>query len=77
MRLPAYGDTLPAQVATKNFNLPSENMPYAKGHDRAQKHIKNDKAMEDVLAGDGPEVEAAPGEEEIDQETLRNRRDQA
>ena len=30
---------------------------------------------EEALAGDGPGVEAGPGEEEEDQETLRSRRD--
>ena len=53
------------------------DMDNAKGSGRYEKHIRQNQSNEDSLAGDGPGVAPAPGEEDLGQDTLRNRRDQS
>ena len=66
---------MPAEMETKNYHLQSGNMPEAKGDGRREKHIRQKGATEERLAGEGPGVEAAPGEEDVEQDTLRDRRE--
>ncbi|KAF2754536.1 hypothetical protein EJ05DRAFT_144324 [Pseudovirgaria hyperparasitica] len=67
------GDQLPATVQTKNLHThPSE--PDAKGHDRYEKHMRHNNSAFDRLASAGAEVDRAPGEEEDDQDTVRDRK---
>ena len=58
------------------MQMQTGDMDNAKGSGRYEKHIRQNQSNEDSLAGDGPSVQAAPGEEDIDQETLQNRREQ-
>ena len=71
----AYGDSMPAEIETKRLGMQSGMMDAAKGHGRDEKHRKQKGADEERLAGEGPEVAAAPGEEDEDQEVLRDRRE--
>ena len=52
------------------------DMDNAKGSGRYEKHIRQNQSNEESLAGDGPGVQAAPGEEDMDQEALRSKREQ-
>ena len=67
---------MPAELETKRLQMQTGDMDNAKGHGRYEKHIRQNKSTEDRLAGDGPGVEPAPGEENTDQETLQDRREQ-
>ena len=71
----AYGDSMPAEIETKRLNMQTGNQAASKGHSRTERAQKQKQSNEEALAGEGPGVEAAPGEEEEDQETLRSRRD--
>ena len=66
---------MPAEVETKNLAMQSGSMAAAKGHGRAEKNRKQKGATEERLAGEGPDVEAAPGEEDLPQDVLRDRRE--
>ena len=67
------GDALPAGVGTKNLTTGGGD-PRAKGHPRYEKHARQHNTEFDGGSG-GPDVEAAPGEEDESEETLRSRRD--
>ena len=67
---------MPASIETKRLGMQSGDMDNAKGDLRREKHIDAKGSEFDTKAGAGPEVEAAPGEENEDQETLRSRREQ-
>jgi len=66
------GDQLPASVEKKRLDDVDLD-PKAHGDDRYVKHAKQKNTFE-RMANEGPDVEPAPGEEEEDQETLRQRR---
>ena len=66
---------MPAEIETKRLGMQSGDMANAKGDGRREKHIDAKGSQFDKLAADGPDVEAAPGEENEDQETLRSRRE--
>ena len=54
------------------------NDPFSKGHDRMDKHRKHKESEFERYAGEGGEVDRAPGEEEeeeVGQEEVRDRRD--
>lgn len=67
------GDQLPAQVESKNLHF-GANDPLAKGHDRADKHMRQNESDFERYAGEGAEVDKAPGEEEDSQDTVRDRK---
>ena len=67
---------MPAETETKRLQMQTGDMDNAKGHGRYEKHIRQNKDSGEALVGDGPEVEPAPGEEGLDQDTLRDRREQ-
>lgn len=58
-----YRDLLPATVETKRLHT-TPNNPAAKGHDRADKNMKQSGAF-DFLASDGPGVDLQPSEDGI------------
>ena len=66
---------MPAEIETKNLAMQSGSMDAAKGQGRAEKNRKQKGATEERLAGEGPNVEAAPGEERENQDTLMDRRE--
>ncbi len=71
------GNTLPA-TAVEHKNLAGGgNEPLAKGSSRYAKHAQQKESDIEKFASDGPEVDAAPGEEEAPQDELRHRRDGA
>ncbi|KAF1816914.1 hypothetical protein P152DRAFT_453524 [Eremomyces bilateralis CBS 781.70] len=65
------GDRLPVQVESKRMHFDPNN-PAAKGHDRAEKH-RTDHHADDIgrYGGKGAEVDVPPGEEGLDQDTIR------
>jgi hypothetical protein len=67
------GDQLPAQVESKRLHF-GPNEPLAKGHDRYYKHHKQNESDFERFAGEGAEVDEAPGEEGEDQDTIRSRK---
>ena len=67
------GDQMPVQAETKRMHL-GANDPLSKGHDRYDKHSRQKESDLERYAGDGAGVQAAPGEEEEDQDTLRDRK---
>jgi len=69
----ATGDQLPAQVESKNLHF-GANGPLAKGHDRMDKHVRQKESDLERYAGEGAEVEKAPGEEEESLDTVRERK---
>ncbi|KAI9804261.1 MAG: hypothetical protein M1833_007068 [Piccolia ochrophora] len=71
--LTGTGDQLPAEVESKNLHF-GANDSLSKGHDRYDKHTRQKGSNEERYAGEGAEVDAAPGEENDDQDTLRERR---
>ena len=72
---PAYGDSMPASMETKRLNQHEGMTDAAKGHPRDEKHRKQKGSNEERLADEGPGVKAAPGEEDVDQDVLRDRRE--
>jgi hypothetical protein len=71
--LTATGDQLPAVVEAKRLHL-GPNEPFAKGHDRLHKHARQNESELERYASEGAEVEAAPGEEEDEQDEIRDRK---
>jgi hypothetical protein len=67
------GDQLPAQVESKRMHF-GANEPLAKGHDRYHKHHKQNESDLERFAGEGAEVDEAPGEEREDQDTIRSKK---
>ncbi len=68
------GDTLPATVESKRMHF-GANEPFAKGHDRMDKHRRQNESDLERYAGAGVDVDRAPGDEELSQEELREKRD--
>jgi len=68
------GDQLPAQIESKRLHF-SPNNPSAKGHDRAEKHANLNRSQVDRFAGEGSTVDPVPGEDEDDQDVLRDSRE--
>jgi hypothetical protein len=59
----ATGDSLPAEVETKNLHFQA-NDPGAKGDTRNIKHANKNRSAFDKLAGEDPEADQAVGEPE-------------
>lgn len=72
--LTGTGDQLPAQVESKRLHM-GANDPFSKGHDRMDKHRRHKESELERYAGEGVDVDKAPGEEELGQEEVRDRRD--
>lgn len=68
------GDQLPAVVESKRLHVGAGD-PRAKGHDRYEKHARQNESEIERLQGQGPDVEAAPGEERDTQDQIRERKD--
>lgn len=66
------GDQLPTTVESKRMHF-GANEPQSKGHDRYEKHSKQ-RTQFDKFAGEGAEVDAAPGEEGDGQDEIRDKR---
>lgn len=66
---------MPPEAETKRLQMQTGDMDNAKGSGRYEKHIRQNESNEASLAGEGPGVEPAPGEEDVDQETLQSRRE--
>ncbi|KAI9811912.1 MAG: hypothetical protein M1826_003020 [Phylliscum demangeonii] len=69
------GEAMPAMAVERKHIADGGNEALAKGHPRMAKHAKQLESDLDQLAGDGPGVQPAPGEEDMSQEALRHRRD--
>ncbi|KAA6411007.1 MAG: hypothetical protein FRX48_05318 [Lasallia pustulata] len=67
------GDQLPAQVESKRLHF-GANDPLSKGHDRYDKHTKQKESDLERYAGEGAGVDRAPGEENDDEDAVRDRR---
>ena len=67
------GDQLPAQVESKRLHF-GANDPLSKGHDRYDKHTKQKESDLDRYADEGAGVDRAPGEENDDEDTVRDRK---
>ncbi|KAF2486805.1 hypothetical protein BDY17DRAFT_292143 [Neohortaea acidophila] len=67
------GDQMPVDVEQKRFGLDEAGGPAAKGHSRdgkaSSKHHKDEFGR---FAGEGAEVDPAPGEEELEQDEIRD-----
>lgn len=72
--LTAAGDQITSNVEKKNLDDANFD-PRAKGHDRYAKHARQENPLDSSKHGAGThDVEAAPGEEELGQEELLDRR---
>ena len=60
---PNNRDRLPASVESKRLHYGANN-PLAKGHDRYDKHTRDQESAIDRYAAEGPGVDLAPDEEE-------------
>lgn len=67
------GDQLPAAIESKRLHF-GANDPAAKGHDRADKHRKQKESDLERYAGEGAEIDLAPGEERDTQDEARARK---
>jgi hypothetical protein len=67
------GDQLPATIESKRLHY-GANEPFAKGHDRADKHRRQNESDLERYAGEGAEVDLAPGEEKDTQDQARARK---
>lgn len=67
------GDQLPAGIESKRLHY-GANQPAAKGHDRDAKHGKQKESDLERYAGNGAEVDLAPGEERDTQDQARARK---
>lgn len=67
------GDQLPVQVESKRMHL-GANEPLAKGYDRYHKHHRQQESGFERFAGEGAEVDEAPGDEGEDQDTIWSRK---
>lgn len=72
--LSGTGDQLSSNLEKKNLD-DANFVPGAKGHDQYAKHAKQDNPLDSVKHGArSHDVEAAPGEEELSQDQLLDRR---
>lgn len=67
------GDQLPAQVESKRLHF-GANDPLSKGHDRYDKHTKQKESDLERYGGEGAGVDRAPGEENDDEDAVRDRK---
>ena len=67
------GDQLPAQAESKRLHF-GANDPVSKGHDRDDKHRKQKESDLERYAGEGAGVDRAPGEEDDDEDAVRDRK---
>ena len=67
------GDQMPPDVERKRFGLEESGGPAAKGNIRDGKAGKQ-KNVDGRFAGDGAEDDEAPGEEDLDQDEIRDRK---
>ena len=65
------GDQMPAEIETKNLQFEG-NDPQSKGSSRFAKHARQTKSDIERLQGDGAEADPAPGDEELDQDEIRD-----
>ncbi|KAF1356871.1 hypothetical protein BDV97DRAFT_394749 [Delphinella strobiligena] len=68
----ATGDQLPAQVESKRLHF-GANDALAKGHDRRDKHARQNESDFERYQSEGAGVAAAPGEEDDGQDEIRDR----
>ena len=68
------GDQMPAGIESKHFDMGGAGGPAAKGHPRDGRHDVKAGSEIERFAGDGAEAEPAPGEEEEDQDVVRERK---
>jgi hypothetical protein len=72
--LSGTGDQITSNIEKKNLDDANFD-PGAKGHQRYAKHAKQDNPMDSLKHGAGDHnVEAAPGEEELSQDQLLDKR---
>lgn len=64
---------MPAQVESKRLHF-GANDALAKGHDRVDKHARQNESDFERYQGEGAGVAAAPGEEEYGQDEVRDRK---
>ncbi|MCJ1259233.1 hypothetical protein MMC24_007069 [Lignoscripta atroalba] len=67
------GDQMPAQVESKRLHMGANN-PLSKGHDRYDKHTRQKESDLERYAGEGAGVDRAPGEEDDDEDVVRDRK---
>ncbi|KAI9820017.1 MAG: hypothetical protein M1827_006588 [Pycnora praestabilis] len=65
------GDQMPAQMESKRMHYGANN-PLAKGHDRYDKHARQNESDLERYAKEGAEVDAPPGEEGLGQDEIRD-----
>jgi len=65
------GDQLSAQIESKNLHF-GANDPLAKGHDRYDKHARQKESDFERYAGAGAGADVPPGEEELNQDQVRD-----
>ncbi|KAK4507367.1 hypothetical protein PRZ48_001102 [Zasmidium cellare] len=67
------GDQLPPQIESKRLhNGPNDSV--AKGHDRVDKHRKQQESDLERYQGAGAAADPAPGDEQLSQDQLRDRK---
>lgn len=66
------GDAITSNIEKKN--LDDAGGPYAKGHDRYAKHIRQDNPFNRNVGSGEHDVQPAPGEEELGQDALLDKR---
>ena len=69
------GNQLPATTVEQKNLAGGGNEPLAKGDSRYTKHAQQLESDQDKLASRGAAVDPAPGDEDVDNGELRNRRD--
>ena len=67
------GDQMPGQTISKNTHFSGGN-PLAKGSQRYDKHTRDNESTIDKGAAPTHEVVAPPGEEELSQDEIRDKR---
>ncbi len=72
--LTGTGDSMPTSIEKKNLDDANFD-PRAKGHDRYAKHARQDNPFDSMKHGAGShDVDPAPGEEDMGQDELLDRR---
>ena len=62
------GDQLPAAVESKRMHYGANN-PLAKGHDRYEKHARQNESDLERYAGEGAQMDEVAGDENVSRET--------
>jgi len=68
------GDQMPAGIEQKRLHYGTSNEPAAKGHGRDERHRTGGESEFERFAGEGAEVDLAPGEEGDTQDESRARK---